>query len=349
MTENHQHVISSHIRRVYRRRLLSPVLYFILLLLVWLLFPLSDILFPQNLDSLETLNTGSHPHSSYLKAELKDLYFTGYTNTFFGQTNGYYYYTLEGKQCLIVLLSPRTCQEGLPHIDSVRIRGRILEGTESYAALLEHLASDLNWSKEGISRKVSPVFLSEPAFKMELTAFLMAVYFLTGLYALIRFFLDILYISFPVLCPACRQLGRYGKASALLAQAETEFATLPQLATEDMFITEHYFIVLANYRTVIVPIAEMLWIYKYSTLHKLLWRHFSISYTLHITASKRLYIQCPKNMKSDIDGIIDYLSEANHDILVGFSEENRVNVRKLQNHRLNIEKLPAFLRNKIKK
>ena len=83
MTENHQHVISSHIRRVYRRRLLSPVLYFILLLLVWLLFPLSDILFPQNLDSLETLNTGSHPHASYLKAELKDLYFTGYTNTFF--------------------------------------------------------------------------------------------------------------------------------------------------------------------------------------------------------------------------------------------------------------------------
>ena len=39
------------------------------------------------------------------------------------------------------------------------------------------------------------------------------------------------------------------------------------------------------------------------------------------TARKHLYFQCPKNMKSDIDGIIDYLSEANHEILVGFSEE----------------------------
>ena len=84
------------------------------------------------------------------------------------------------------------------------------------------------------------------------------------------------------------------------------------------------------------------------SLHKILWYHFSISYTLHITANKHLYIQCPKNMKSDIDGIIDYLSEANHDILVGFSEENRIKVRSMQHYHLRIEKLAAFLRKKDK-
>ena len=30
---------------------------------------------------------------------------------------------------------------------------------------------------------------------------------------------------------------------------------------------------------------------------KFLWYHFSISYTLHITANRYLYLQCPKNMK----------------------------------------------------
>ena len=127
--------------------------------------------------------------------------------------------------------------------------------------------------------------------------------------------------------PACRRLRLFGKPAVLLAQAEEELATLPQLATEDMFITEHYFIVLANYGVAVVPIQEIIWIYKYSTLHKILWHHFSISYTLHITANKHVYIQCPKNMKSDIDGIIDYLSEANHEILVGFNEENRLKVK----------------------
>ena len=60
-----------------------------------------------------------------------------------------------------------------------------------------------------------------------------------------------------------------------------------------------------------------------------------------------MYIHCPKNTKSDIDGIIDYLAEANHDILVGFNEENRLKVQAVQGKPLHIEKLKAFLHRKI--
>lgn len=327
MTENYEHYISKHTRRVYRRRLISPILYLIILMSLWLIFPLYDILFPQPLDNPRNLAAYSNRHYSYVEATLENLYFTGYTNASFGQTNGYYYYTLWDGQCVIVLLSPRTCEEGLPQIDSVQIRGRVLKGNTTYDALLDHLYQDLNWTKDGISQKINDYFISEPAFKLTSSTFLMGIYFATGIYAFIRLLLYILYICFPVLSPACRHLGLFGKPSVLLAQAEEELATLPQLATEDMFITEHYFIVLANYGVAIVPIQEIIWIYKHSTLHKILWHHFSISYTLHITANKHLYIQCPKNMKSDIDGIIDYLSEANHDILVGFNEENRLKVK----------------------
>ncbi len=344
MTEHNDRYISRHIRRVCQRRLISPVIYLCILAALWAILPLSDLLFPQRLYNSGALDTYSQSGSSYIKASFKDLYFTGYTNTLLGYTNGYYYYTLRNKQCVIVLLSPKTCEEGLPHIEAASIRGRVLFGNAAYNALLERLASDLNWTKDGISRKTSAYFISEPAYKPGFTAFLLAVYFLTGAYALIRLLLYILYICIPVFCPACRRLGRFGKPSVLLAQAETELATLPQLATEDMFITEHYFIVLANYGVAVIPIAEMVWIYKYSTLHKLLWYHFSISYTLHITANKHLYIQCPKNMKSDIDGIIDYLAEANHNILVGFSEENRVKVHNMQSYLPCIKQLIALLR-----
>ena len=115
----------------------------------------------------------------------------------------------------------------------------------------------------------------------------------------------------------------FGRPRQILAQAEEELSTLPQLATEDIFITEHYFIETSDYGVAVVPISQIIWIYKYSTLHKFLWIHFAISYTLHISAGKHQYIRCPKNTKSDIDGIMDYLAEANHDILVGFTEENR--------------------------
>ena len=345
MTENNY--ISRHIQRVYLRRLVSPVLYLAFLAILWLALPLYDILFPQALAASDDLTDYKDQHSSYVEATLSNLYFTGYTNTALGATSGYYYYGMRGGQCTIFLLSPSTCEEGLPFIESVHIRGRVLEANPAFDALLENLSNDLNWTKEGISQKVSPCFISEPAFQLIPSIAFLAVYFTTGAYALLCIVLDVLFICFPVLAPACRKLGRFGKPRELLAQAQTELATLPQLATEDMFITEHYFIVLANYGVAIIPIQEMLWIYKHSTLHKILWYHFSISYTLHVTARKHLYFQCPKNMKSDIDGIIDYLSEANHEILVGFSEENRLKVHGTRKYPPQLEKLIGFLRKRL--
>lgn len=344
MSENYEHHISNHIKNVYKRRLWSPIIYLVILLILWIILPLYEILFPYNLSTPKEMKTRFEKNSPYVSATLKDLYFTGYTNTFLGQTTGYYYYTVWDEQCVIVLLSPSTCEEGLPTISSANIRGRVLTDRPVYKSLLSKLSEDLNWTASGIELKVNPYFISEPAFRAIPSTILMTVYFATGAYALLHVISFILYIRFPILAPPCRQLARFGKPSELLAQAEEELATLPQLATEDMFITEHYFIELANYGIAIVPIQEMLWIYKHSTLHKLLWYHFSISYTLHIIANKHLYIQCPKNLKSDIDGIMDYLAEANHDILVGFNEKNRLKVQEMQEHFLPLDKLAAFFK-----
>lgn len=344
MAENYNYNISNHIQRVYKRRLAAPVLYLSLLLILWIVLPLSDILFPRKLHTPDELPLYYHKNSSYVTVSLTDLHFTGYTNTLFGQTKGYYYYTMWEDQCVIVLLSPHTSEQGLPLVESASIHGRILSDTPAFSSLLENLAKDLNWTKEGISSKVSGYFISEPAFRTIPSFFFMAIYFLTGLYALFHLISGLVYIKFPHLSPPCQQLGRFGRPAVLLAQAEEELATLPQLATEDMFITQHFFIELADDGIAIVPIQEILWIYKHSTLHKVLWYHFSISYTLHITARKHFYVHCPKNRKSDIDGIIDYLAEANHDILVGFSEKNRLQVQEMQEYSLPLEKLISFFK-----
>lgn len=347
MPENYERYISKHIKSVYKRRLISPIIYLVVLLLLWLVLPLQELLFPQQINSRSQLTSNYQKKSTYVQVTLEDLYFTGYTNTLYGHTKGYYYYTVWDDKCVIVLLSPSTCEEGLPTIDSVTFRGRILYSDKVFSNLLANLSEDLNWTQKGIAGKINAFFLSEPAFQLIPSTVLLLVYFATALYTLLHLIFYILYIRFPVLSPPCQQLGRFGKPAELLSQAENELATLPQLATEDMFITEHYFIELASTGIAIVPIQEIIWIYKHSTLHKFLWYHFSISYTLHITANKHLYIQCPKNMKSDIDGIMDYLAEANHDILLGFNEENRLKVQELQNYSLQLEKLFSFLKRKI--
>ena len=267
----------------------------------------------------------------YGRFQLNNLYFTGYTNKWLDATTGYYYYTMIGSECVIVLLNPNDCNQGEPTIDSMEIKGKILYDSNAVRSLLKNLASDLSWSEDGILSSVSSYSISQPDATGFSSVFMEFIYIASGIFSLVNIILCALFMNIPTISPQVLRLRAYGKPWAILAEAEEELATLPQLATEDMFITEHYFIETSNYGVAIVPIDAIIWIYKYSTMHKLLWHHFAISYTLYITAGKRHYIKCPKNIKSDIDGIIDYLSEANHDILVGFSEENRLKVEEIQN------------------
>ena len=347
MIENFEHFISKNIKAFYKRRLFFPVLYLILLALFWFVLPLKDALHPPVLSSTQTFASTYRETSQYVNATFSDLKFTGYTDERYNRTYGYYYYTLWGDQCVIVLLSPQTCEEGLPSIDSLTVTGKLLLGKDGYHELLHRLSGDLEWTLNGITAQVSTYYFSEPGCRKNLTFLLYAFYFGSMIYTVLHLLLCGLYIHFPIISPPCQNLVVFGHPKQILEEAEEELATLPQLATEDMFITEHYFIMTSPNGNAIIPIQEILWIYKHSTLHKFLWYHFSISYTMHITANKHYYLHCPKNTKSDIDGIMDYLAEANHNILVGFSEENRLKVQDKQGKPFHIEKLYALLRHKV--
>lgn len=298
-------------------------------------------------DASAMINVGNSSRC-YVRANFTNLHFSGYTEDAWGKTKGYYYYTVYGDKCIIVLLSPGTCDEGLPVIEELSVRGKVVAGGKTYDELLSNLSSDIEWTPEGLTSQMSRYYFSEPDYHAGFTLVMFILYFGTFVYAVLSIILYMIYINFPVLSPTCQNLIVFNRhPHKVLEEAEEELATLPQLATEDMFITEHYFILTSPYGNAVVPINEILWIYKYSTLHKILWYHFSISYTLNICADKHLYIHCPKNTKSDIDGIMDYLAAANPDILVGFNEENRLKVQEVQGKPLHIEKWKAWLRRRV--
>ena len=323
------HSISNSIKTVYKRRLFYPLLYLALLAVFWIISPVSELAFVRHVSSPVPFQELQKSHAAYVSVTLSDLHFTGYTQKFLGFTSGYYYYTFYEGQCVLVLLSPSSCEAGLPDIEKTTVHVRILKNFEDYEGLTASLAGDLEWTASGIQEQIPDFLLSEPGFNKPAAIALLSFFFLSGLFALMQLAACTAYILNPLLSPACRHLGRYGDAKVLLAQAEAELDAMPQLAAEDIYITENFFIVFADDQTAVVPIREIIWVYKHSTLHKFLWYHFSISYTLHITANRYLYLQCPKNMQSDIDGILSYLCEANPEIAAGFSEENRRRVQSL--------------------
>lgn len=347
MIDNYEHYITRNIRAFYKRRLLAPICYIILLVVLFFIFPLADMFAPARMSQSEALVDAYADGHEYITVSFENLTFTGYTTTRFGSINGYWYYGNTDELCYIVLLTPASCEEGLPFVEKVTTTFKVTEGKNSYADLLEFLAADLEWTTTGISKQLPQYYFSEPDCNPLANGLIFLIYNGTLLFAIISLIRYTLFIRFPVLAPAVQNLIVFGNPKKQLEEAEEELATLPQLATEDMFITEHYFIMTSPYGNAIVPIQEILWIYKYSTLNKFLWYHFSISYTLHITANKHFYMHCPKNIKSDIDGIIDYLAEANHDILVGFTEKNRQKVQNRQGKSFHIEKWKALLNKQL--
>lgn len=55
MTENYEHYISRNIKAFYKRRLFSPIIFIILLIILWFVFPLYDILNPVSMEKTATL------------------------------------------------------------------------------------------------------------------------------------------------------------------------------------------------------------------------------------------------------------------------------------------------------
>ena len=114
MPDNYEHYISKNIQAFYRRRLFSPMIYLVLLAVLWIVFPLGAMLRPAQLSDNTKIADAYKNHHRYVRMTFTDLKFSGYTCETYGQTRGYYYYTTQKNNCSIILLTPHTCEEGLP-------------------------------------------------------------------------------------------------------------------------------------------------------------------------------------------------------------------------------------------
>ncbi len=319
-----EHYIRDGIRTVYAEKMIAPLLFLALVTFLAWKFSFTAFLTPVQIALTDTAEQYLKADIEYVTVDVEHLYYTGYTCTRRDKLVGYYYYTPinDSENYIFFLLTPEDCGDGESLLNDRTVVGRIREGESDYQVLLTAMAEELNWTYAGISEVSGAYYISEPDYGYLSSYAVLIVAGVFGVYAGLYTLACLVYILFPTVSPSVLRLSRYGKRRELFAQAETELATLPQLATEDMFITEHFFIEVSGYGVALIPISEIIWIYKHSTMRKFSPVHIKLSYTMRIYGTHRVQFDCPRNTKSDIDGIMDYLAEANHDILVGFSEEN---------------------------
>ena len=83
MPENYDHYITKNIKALYKRRLFSPIVYLIIVIVLWHVFSLTDLLFPVQLTDDVTLESAYRNDAANMHTTLTDLKFTGCTRNNF--------------------------------------------------------------------------------------------------------------------------------------------------------------------------------------------------------------------------------------------------------------------------
>ena len=76
MTKNFDHYITRNIRSFYKRRLFSPILYLLISLVLWLIFPLGEMLAPLPLKNASQIEDVYEAKKEYVTVTFENLTFT---------------------------------------------------------------------------------------------------------------------------------------------------------------------------------------------------------------------------------------------------------------------------------
>ena len=57
MMENYEHYITKNIRELYQTKMVSPILYLILLVFLWIFSPISEMVFPEKITEKDDLES----------------------------------------------------------------------------------------------------------------------------------------------------------------------------------------------------------------------------------------------------------------------------------------------------
>ena len=70
MPDNYEHYITRNIKAFYKKRLFSPIIYLLLLAILWVVLPLGNMLHPHTMEKKETLQAAYQSKDRYTRTDI---------------------------------------------------------------------------------------------------------------------------------------------------------------------------------------------------------------------------------------------------------------------------------------
>lgn len=314
--------VYSYIRRICY--LTGSILILLIGLLVAIVsnIPFKEVFKPVQLSYANSAASMYDSGIDYVETTLYNAKYTGYDCYKDGKKYASYYYCLVNNQCTFVLLE---CSEKKPLpevLNQYTIKARLLENNNLSSKMKKEFSEYLGWNIDGLDKVSSNIYIDETAYHKHLYFFLMLFIGIIFIILFILLITNILYFAKPSLYPACRYFNML-EGTRSINHVNYEFNSKVLLKTGNITLTESYVIATSLFNIEILPINNIIWAYKHSTLHHFFGLPFNLTYNLNLVSKPHIYTYSPRNKKEDTDTVLSYFEEHYPNIIIGYSKENK--------------------------
>lgn len=319
--------LASLIKKINRRKLIMPILFLIFTVFIFFRSPLHHILSIKMIDSPSAAAGAYHKGDIYVRADLENLYYTG-VNQMNGRTvKACYYYCIDDGNCYYILISAKslgiTPENSTPPacLESYKCMARLEQTPLEIGTLTSYVSKGLNWTSQALNLMSSQILISQYAMSLGKEYLLLALIVLALFTAIIHIILIVISLINPELSRTVLRLGRYGAGSGLYQKACGEYETSHPYAP-GITLTETFFIGYDRHNIHIVPLSDIVWAYKFGTMHTRLFRS-RISYSISVVTSNKKHYILHHKTKEAVEQVLTALQTRFPEILIGYNEGRR--------------------------
>ena len=318
-----------------------PAVFLVFLIIIADRYPFKDIFFPQCYSGVSKLDAAFTSKTDYVALSNVTLYYTGYDSAEDTQIVGKYFYAIEDNKCFFFLLSSEKALKAQHSITFDTLKLRLVPPDLNYNSLLTNLSTDIDWQLTHLS-EVSPQYVAVESHNLLAysygLAFLLAF---MGSYTLVVLLIHIIIFIYPRL-----QQGFFPKTSlqtkrrlfkklGLELAEENSLSSLIPLASNDgseFYVTPSFMINFSFFDTYVIPLKNILWIYKHVKKASHGISNMPSVYSLHVVLTTGTHIQFKNYNEKTADALIALLSNKNPNILTGYSQEHKALAKKYLNY-----------------
>lgn len=317
-------VILDHIKDICKRRCILPVVVIVIMVALLFIVPFGSLLNPKDVKGIFNVKSSD----SFVDVSTGKMNYTGYDVKNGMGTEFSYYYALKNGKCAFALIpkdlvkaSGKSLPEGSvkEEINNLEFKAKVIKPNGPYKKMVSMFAKDLNWTDEGLNSISTGLVVSSANYHPYRYIFCLVVIILLILAAIVRLVVSIKRFKDPYLFPVCTYLSNE-ECHELMDEAQDELDSENYLQINATYITENYYIDLDTSGAFIIPLKDVIWVFRLGRRGFDIGKH-SLTYTINFITRDGEVVKVPRKSSDEAMAIIKSIKATEYEIITGHSDE----------------------------